>query len=93
MLSSLWNDLRKAGAPLMLILHLEDIYAWTIDFFSIQPGDRFSVIYDETSCEGETIDIDTVYYAEFNHDGKCFPAIRLDQGDGGNIYWNRQSCA
>lgn len=88
--SSLWNDLRKAGAPLMLILHLEDIYAWTIDFFSIQPGDRFSVIYDETSCEGETIDIDTVYYAEFNHDGKCFPAIRLDQGDGGNIYWNEK---
>lgn len=88
--SSLWNDLRKAGAPLMLILHLEDIYAWTIDFFSIQPGDRFSVIYDETSCEGETIDIDTVYYAEFSHDGKCFPAIRLDQGDGGNIYWNEK---
>lgn len=86
--SSLWNDMRKAGAPLMLIMHLEDIYAWTIDFFSIQPGDRFSVMYDEASCGGEIIDIDTVFYAEFRHDGKVFPAVRFDQGDGGNVYWN-----
>ncbi len=88
--SSLWNDMRRAGAPQMLILHLEDIYAWTVDFFSIQPGDRFSVMYDESVCGGELIDIDTVYYAEFTHDGKCFPAIRLDQGDGGNVYWNEK---
>lgn len=88
--SSLWNDMRKAGAPTMLILHLEDIYAWTIDFFSLQPGDKFSVSYVESSCEGEIIDIDTVYYAEFTHGGKCFPAIRYDQGDGGNLYWNEK---
>ncbi len=88
--SSLWNDMRKAGAPTMLILHLEDIYAWTIDFFSLQPGDKFSVNYVESSCEGEIIEIDTVYYAEFTHGGKCFPAIRYDQGDGGNLYWNEK---
>ena len=88
--SSLWNDMRRAGAPLMLILHLEDIYAWTIDFFSIQPGDRFSVIYDEAVCDGELVDIDTVYYAEFSNGGKVFPAVRFDQGDGGNVYWNAQ---
>lgn len=88
--SSLWNDMRRAGAPQMLILHLEDIYAWTVDFFSIQPGDRFSVMYDEALCGGEVIDIDTVYYAEFSHGGKCLPAIRLDQGDGGNVYWNEK---
>ena len=88
--SSLWNDMKKSGAPLMLIMHLEDVYAWTIDFFSIQPGDMFSVVYDEASCEGEIIDIDTVFYAEFRHEGKMFPAIRLDQGDGGNVYWNEK---
>lgn len=88
--SSLWNDMRRAGAPQMLILHLEDIYAWTIDFFSIQPGDRFRVMYDEASCDGEPVDIDTVYYAEFMHDGKTYPAIRYDQGDGGGIYWNEK---
>lgn len=88
--SSLWNDMRKAGAPQMLILHLEDIYAWTVDFFSIQPGDSFSVIYDKALCDNEIIDIDTVYYAEFCHGGKVFPAIRFDQGDGGNVYWNEK---
>ena len=48
------------------------------------------MVYDEASCEGEIIDIDTVFYAEFRHEGKMFPAIRLDQGDGGNVYWNEK---
>ena len=88
--SSLWNDMKVAGAHPMLIVHLEDIYGWTVDFFSLQKGDRFRVIYDESSCEGEIIDIDTIHYAVFDHDGKTFPAIMLDQNDGGNRYWNEK---
>ena len=26
---------------------MEDIYQWTVDFFGIQKGDSFTVIYDE----------------------------------------------
>lgn len=86
--SSLWNDMKAAGASPMLIVHLEDIYAWSVDFFSLQDGDRFRVIYDESRCEGELIDIDTIFFASFNHGEKEFPAIRFDQGDNGNRYWN-----
>lgn len=88
--SSLWNDMRAAGAHPMLIVHLEDIYGWTVDFFSLRRGDRFRVIYDESSCEGEVIDIDTIYFAVFDRGGKSFPAIMLDRGDGGNRYWNEK---
>ena len=42
--SSLWNDMRAAGASPLLILSLSDIYAWTIDFFGLQKGDRFRVL-------------------------------------------------
>ena len=86
--SSLWNDMTAAGASPMLLVHLEDIYAWTVDFFGLQKGDRFRVIYTEFSCEGEVIDIDTIHIAMFNRDDKEMPAIRFDQGDGGNLYWN-----
>ena len=55
-----------AGASPMLLVHLEDIYAWTVDFFGLQKGDRFRVIYTEASCEGEVIDIDTIHIAMFN---------------------------
>ena len=88
--SSLWNDMTAAGASPMLLVHLEDIYAWTVDFFGLQKGDRFRVIYTEASCEGEVIDIDTIHIAMFNRGDKEMPAIRFDQGDGGNLYWNEK---
>ncbi len=88
--SSLWNDMRAAGAHPMLIVHLEDIYGWTVDFFSLRKGDRFRVIYDEASCDGEVIDIDTIYFAVFDRGDKSYPAIMLDRGDGGNRYWNEK---
>ena len=86
--SSLWNDMRSAGASPLLILKLADIYAWTVDFFGLHDGDRFRALYGQTLCEGEVIAVDTVYCAVFSRDEKVVPAIRYDQGDGGNVYWN-----
>ena len=86
--SSLWNDMRSAGSSPLLILKLADIYAWTVDFFGLHDGDRFRVLYGQTLCEGEVIAVDTVYCAVFSRDEKVVPAIRYDQGDGGNVYWN-----
>lgn len=86
--TSLWNDMSDAGTSPLIILQLSDIYAWTVDFFGLQQGDRFRVLYNQSFCEGEPFDIEDIYYAEFTHDGKTFPAIRFDQGDGGNLYWN-----
>lgn len=88
--SSLWNDMRAAGAPSLLILSLSDIYAWTVDFFGLQKGDRFRVIYDEKICDGEVVAVDTVRYALFTSRGENYPAVMFDQHDGGNIYWNEK---
>lgn len=86
--SSLWNDMRKAGVSPLLIISLSDIYAWTIDFFALQKGDRFRVLYDQRMCDGEIIAVDTVRYAVFSHDGVDFPMVMFNQKDGGNIWWN-----
>ena len=88
--SSLWNDMLAAGVSPLLILSLSDIYAWTVDFFGLQKGDRFRVFYDEKTCDGDVIAVDTVRYAVFTHQGEDFPAVMFDQGDGGNIYWNEK---
>lgn len=88
--SSLWNDMIAADAHPQLILSLSDIYAWTIDFFALQKGDRFKVLYSEKCCDGEVIAIDTVKYAVFTHAGVDYPAIRFDQKDGGNVWWNEK---
>ena len=88
--SSLWNDMISAGVSPLLTLSLSDIYAWTVDFFGLQEGDRFRVVYDEKICQGEIIAIDTVRYALFSSRGEDYPAIMFDQHDGGNIYWNEK---
>ena len=95
--SSLWNDMQAAGAPVQLILDLSDIYAWTVDFFGLQKGDRFRVLYRKKFCEGEPIGIDTIRYAIFsrgNADLECImfnprqyldrlPGIQDDAENGG----------
>ncbi len=89
--SSLWNDMLASGASPLLILKLADIYAWTVDFFGLQGGDRFRMLYGQTMCEDELISVDTVYYAVFSRDEADQYAIMYDQGDGdGNIYWNEK---
>ena len=86
--SSLWNDMVAAGVTPRLILSLSDIYAWTVDFFGLQKGDRFRVLYDVSLCEDEIMSVDTVRYAVYSSSGKDFPMIMFNQGDGGNIWWN-----
>lgn len=88
--SSLWNDMIAAGATPDLIVNIADIYAWTVDFFGLQKGDRFRILYSERMCEGESIGIEKVSYAEFHRGETCLPAVYFDQGDGGNTYWNEK---
>ena len=88
--SSLWVDMRAAGVSPLLIVSLSDIYAWTVDFFALQKGDRFRVLYEEKMCDGEVIAVDTVRYAVFSHAGDDFPMVMFDQNDGGNMWWNEK---
>lgn len=88
--TSLWNDMIKGGASPLLSLNLSDIYAWTIDFFGLQKGDRFRVFYEELACDGKIIEVDTVFYAVFYHGGQEHPAIMFNQHDSGNVYWNEK---
>ena len=88
--SSLWNDMLAAGKSPQLIVPLSEIYAWSVDFFGLQPGDRFRVLYEQRKCDDEIIAVDTIYYAEFIRDDKMIPAIMFDQGDHGNLYWNEK---
>lgn len=88
--SSLWNDFLEAGATPALVLEVDDIFAWTVDFFSLQDGDRFRTFYQETLVDGEVIGISKVDYARFSRGGSDICAIRYDQGDSGNVWWNEK---
>ena len=61
-----------------------------MDFFGLQKGDRFRVLYEEKLCDGEVVAVDTVRYAVFTRGAEELPSIMCDQKDGGNIYWNEK---
>lgn len=88
--TSMWVDMTDAGVSPELIVALSDIYAWTVDFFGLQKGDRFRVLYEEKLCDGEVVAVDTVRYATFTRGSEVLPSIMFDQKDGGNIYWNEK---
>ena len=68
--TSLWNAMVNNGQDAMLALELSDIFAWTIDFFAIQKGDRFRVIYDEQFVDSISIGIGEIYAVQFDHYGE-----------------------
>lgn len=87
--TSLWNDMSNAGLNPMLALRLSEIYAWTIDFFGLQKGDSFMVIYEEILAGGEVLDIGDVQAAYFRHGGVMYEAFRFVQ-DEVPQYWNEK---
>ena len=89
--SSLWNDMIAANASPTLIMNLADIYQWSVNFFALQPEDRFQIIYTQSVCEGEVVAIDTVHFSLFtSNDGKQTAAVRFDTGSGSsNTYWDK----
>lgn len=77
--TSLWNTMDDNGLDPMLALDLNDIYQWTIDFYAIQQGDRFRVIYDELFVDSVSIGIGNIYAVEFDHYGESNFAFRFLQ--------------
>ena len=89
--SSLWNDMIAAGGSPNLIMTLADIYQWSVNFFALQDGDRFRMIYDQSVVDGQVVGIDVVHFALYNGaSGKEVAAVRFDTGEGGrSTYWDK----
>lgn len=77
--TSLWESMQAIDANPMLAVELSEIFAWSIDFFGLQQGDRYKVIYEESFVDSSSLGIDRVIGAWFNHSGTDFWAIPFIQ--------------
>lgn len=70
--SSLSETMEAQGLPVQLIYDMsDDIYAWTIDFFRLQKGDSFKVIYKQRFVEDSIYaGIERIDAAYFKHKGE-----------------------
>lgn len=59
------------------------VFAWTIDFFRLHPGDEFKVIYQEKSVEGTPYGIEEISSAWFKHQGHEYYGFRYSIDSSG----------
>jgi len=79
--SSLWNAMTEQAISPVLAMDLYEIYQWTIDFFGIQKGDKFRVIYEENFVYGKSVGIGRIFAAQFVHANEDFYAFRFTQNN------------
>ena len=68
--SSLFQSIADAGLNWEIAIELENVYQWAVNFYRIQPGDFFKVIYDERMLGDESVGIGRVHAALFHYGGK-----------------------
>ncbi len=91
--SSMWGAVMASNMPYSLGAELENIYQWSIDFFGIQPGDTFTVIYDEQFVDDTiSIGVGQIWGARFTHSGETHYAIPFKQNDRLS-YWEEDGAS
>jgi len=79
--SNLWDAMVENHVNPIMSIELSEIYAWSIDFFGLQKGDQFFVIYDERMLDTVSVGVERIYAALFNHQNKDFYAIYFVQDE------------
>ncbi|WP_421750648.1 peptidoglycan DD-metalloendopeptidase family protein [Croceimicrobium sp.] len=89
--SSLYESLLDQGGSPALAVELSKVYAWTIDFFRIQPGDYFKLIYEENYIQ-DSIKVGTgrILAADFHHSGRSFYSFFYDNDTTYRDYFDEQ---
>jgi len=76
--SSLYETMSNSGLNEQLTYYLSDVYAWNIDFYRLQKGDRFKVIYEEQFVDDTiSIGIKRINAAIFEHSGRDYYAFEF----------------
>lgn len=76
--SSLSETIEGQGLSYNIANDLSTIYAWTIDFFKLQKGDKFKIIYDEKFIDDTTyVGVDKIKAAYFEHNNRPFYAFEF----------------
>jgi len=77
--SSLWNAMIEKGASFELASKLEDAFQWSIDFYHLQKGDQFKVVFENIMVDGQNAGIGDLYSAYFCHNQKDNFAVYFDR--------------
>lgn len=76
--SSFSQTMDSLGLPADLTYNVADIYAWTLDFYKLQQGDRFKLVYKQRFIEDSIYaGIESIDATYFEHKGEPLYAFRF----------------
>ncbi len=76
--SSLSETMQELKLSPLLSNELSEIYAWNIDFFRLEKGDNFKILYTSKYVDDSVyIGLNRIHNAYFEHRGKPFYAIEF----------------
>ena len=77
--SSLSETLEAQRLSPLLAYDLSDIYAWSIDFFRLEKGDRFKVVYTQKYVDDSIyVGLNRIHAAYFEHRKNPYYAIEFE---------------
>jgi len=77
--SSLSETLEAQRLSPLLAYDLSDIYAWSIDFFRLEKGDRFKIIYTQKYVDDSIyVGLNRIHAAYFEHRKNPYYAIEFE---------------
>ena len=85
--SSLWVAMEENGASPLLAVEMSHIFGWSIDFFGIQQGDEFRVIYAQEYVEDTPLNNYRIHSASFKASNNLVYAIPFTQA-GEELFYN-----
>jgi len=88
---ALYLSVGRAGGTQALAMSLVEVYAWSIDFFRLQKGDAFSVIYEEEYVDDTTyVGLKRIIASNLVHVGNDFYAFPYKNELGFNDYYDEE---
>lgn len=84
--TSLWDAFIEKNINPVIAIELSDIYAWTIDFYDLQKGDSYKVIYEEVFADDKPIGMGKILGARIYHKKKYFYAVYFVQDSIGDYF-------
>lgn len=78
---SLWQSMTALGHSPELVDRMADVLAWQVDFFAVQPGDRFRVLYEDIQVGGRSVAVGAMRGVWFEQDGTKTEAILFERDE------------
>jgi murein DD-endopeptidase MepM/ murein hydrolase activator NlpD len=84
--SSIWNAMAEKGSSPELIAKLEDALQWSIDFYHLQKGEKFKIVYESHLIDGKEIGAGLVLAARYEMEKSMVNAIYYSKPDFKGYY-------